>query len=59
MKSNKETPMYAVAMYNQTSNDKGDRKENKSGSSLIGFENRMLMPNVMNGMVKSTAVRLS
>lgn len=50
---------YAVAMYSQTSNDNGDMNENNSGGSLFGFAYKMLMPNVMNGIVKSTAVRRS
>jgi hypothetical protein len=36
--------MYAVAMYNHTSSDKGDRKENRSASCLTGLENRILIP---------------
>lgn len=48
-----------MAKYNQTSIDKGWMKENLSagggGTSFV----RILMPNVMNGIEKSTAEFLS
>lgn len=39
-----DTPKYAMSMKTQTSTDKGDRNENKSGGCFTGFEKRMLMP---------------
>jgi hypothetical protein len=37
MKSNKDTPRKAVAIYTHTSNDNGDRNENKLGGCFSGF----------------------
>lgn len=51
-----ETHKYAVAIYNHTSSDNGDINENKLGGSFIGFAKRILIPSVINGIVKSTAV---
>lgn len=41
----------------QTSKSKGDRNEKRFGGCLMGFAYKMLMPKVMKGIVKSTAVR--
>ena len=41
-------------MYIQTSNESGDRKENKFGSFLVGFLYKIVTPRFMKGMVKST-----
>lgn len=38
----------------QTSNENGCKKEKRSGGSLMGFVNNILMPKVMKGIVKST-----
>lgn len=59
MNRNRETPRYAVAVYIQTLNDKGFRNQNSCGFFFSGFAYRMLMPNVMNGVVKSTVLRRS
>lgn len=44
MYKNSEMPRYAVPMYTQTSNESGERNENKSGGCLIGLANKMLIP---------------
>lgn len=54
-----DTSKYAVAIYSQTSNDNGDVNENKLGGSFLGFAYNILIPNVINGIVKSTAERRS
>lgn len=56
MNKNKDTPKYAVAVYIQTLNDSGFKNQNSCGCFFSGFAYSMLMPNVMNGVVKSTAV---
>lgn len=43
-------------MLTHNSRDSGDMNENNPGGSFLGFAYKMLMPNVMNGIVKSTAV---
>lgn len=55
MKSKTDTPRYAVAIYIHTSNDKGDKKENKLGGCFTGFLYRTDTPKFMKGIVKSTA----
>lgn len=50
---------YAVAMHSQTSSDNGSMNWNNSGGSFLGFTYKMLIPNVMNGIVKSTTRRRS
>lgn len=56
---NNDTPRYAVAVYIQTLNDSGFRNQNSCGFFFSGFAYSMLMPSVMNGVVKSTAFRRS
>lgn len=48
-----------VDMHPHTSADKGSINENKSGGSFIGFEYKIPIPKVINGLVKSIAVFLS
>lgn len=48
-----------MAIYTQTSNENGAKKENNFGLLFVGFLNRILMPRFMNGMVKSTTSSLS
>lgn len=75
--SNTETQRYAVAIYNQTSNDSGAINENSPGGSFFGLAYKILipvkiqtlykrtyanihvLPSVIKGIVKSTAVRRS
>lgn len=57
--STTDTPRYVVTMYSHTSADSGFINENSSGGVFLGFANKMLTPNVMKGIVKSTALRLS
>lgn len=59
MNKNKDTPRYAVAVYIQTLKDSGFRNQNSWGFFFSGFAYNMLMPSVMNGVVKSTAFRRS
>lgn len=59
MNKNKDTPRYAVAVYIQTLNDSGFRNQNNCGFFFSGFAYSMLMPSVMKGVVKSTALRRS
>lgn len=42
--SKRETPKYAVAMYTQTSTEKGERNENNSGGCFIGLLYNILIP---------------
>ena len=44
MKSSKDTPRKAVAVYTHTSNDSGDRNENRLGGCLCGFRYRIPIP---------------
>lgn len=44
-------------MYTHTSNENGDRNENKSGGAGVARRNRILIPRDIKGDVKSTAFR--
>lgn len=57
IKSNNEMPRYAAQVKIQTSNDIGERNEKRSGGCFTGFAYKILIPRVMKGIVKSTAVR--
>lgn len=56
MNKNKDTPRYAVAVYIQTLNDSGFKNQNSCGFFFSGFAYNMLIPNVINGVVKSTTL---
>lgn len=56
MNKNKDTPRYAVAVYIQTLKDSGFKNQNSCGFFFSGFAYNMLIPNVMNGVVKSTTL---
>lgn len=51
-----DTPRYAVAVYIHTLNDSGFKNQNNCGFFFSGFAYSILIPNVINGVVKSTAV---
>lgn len=55
----KDTIMYVVPKYNQTSNDSGSKKENLLGSSGTRSLKSILIPVVMNGVEKSTTLSRS
>lgn len=58
-KSSIEMHRYAVAMFIHRSNENGCMNENRPGGSFLALAYRMLMPSVMKGAEKSTAVRRS
>ena len=56
IKNDKETPKYDPPKNNHTPLEKGDIKENISGSPFVGLRYNMDIPRFINGIVKSTAL---
>jgi hypothetical protein len=44
MNSTRDTAKYVVAIYNQTSNESGDKKAKSFSSALTGLAYKMLIP---------------
>ena len=59
MKSNTETPRYAVAIYIQTSSESGDRNENRFGGFFIGFLKRILTPAIDQSSLNKSNAQIS